>query len=128
MSYLANQANDPNNLGYFATPEALEAAYPVGFPGAFALVGSTNTYWAWDEDTNQWVDTGNPPPQGTTGPTVAPVTPSAPVAPVAPVQTAAPSAPVPPVDPVDPVPPEEPDKPASPVLPSDPVPPVVPIN
>lgn len=48
-------------MGYFATPEALEAAYPIGWPGAFAVVGSTDTIWVWDEDTMMWVDTGNSP-------------------------------------------------------------------
>ncbi len=67
MSYLSNTPGDTNYLGYFATPEALEAAYPVGFPGAFAYVASTNTFWAWDEDTMMWVDTGSG--SGATGPT-----------------------------------------------------------
>ncbi len=69
MSYLSTSPGDPNYLGYFATPEALEAAYPVGFPGAFALVGSTDTIWVWDEDTMSWVDTGHPGATGPTGPT-----------------------------------------------------------
>lgn len=68
MSYLSTSPGDPNYLGYFATPEALEAAYPVGFPGAFALVGSTDTFWVWDEDSMAWVDTGDGP-AGETGPT-----------------------------------------------------------
>jgi hypothetical protein len=59
MSYLSNSGGDPNNLGYFATPAALEAAFPIGFPGAFAVVGSTDTVWVWDENTMMWVDTGH---------------------------------------------------------------------
>ena len=58
--YLANMLGDANNLGFFATPEALEAAYPVGAPGYFAIVGSTNTLWVWDEITEAWVDSGAP--------------------------------------------------------------------
>ena len=49
MSYLSNTAGNPNFLGFFEDPAALEAAYPVGFPGAFAYVGSTGTVWVWDE-------------------------------------------------------------------------------
>lgn len=69
MSYLSTSPGDPNYLGYFATPEALEAAYPVGFPGAFATVGSTDTIWVWDEDSMMWVDTGQSGSTGPTGPT-----------------------------------------------------------
>lgn len=74
MSFLSTSATDANNLGYFATIEALEEAYPVGVPGAFALIGTTNTYWVWDEDTMDWINTGNAPAgqdgaTGATGPT-----------------------------------------------------------
>jgi len=69
MSYLSNSAGDPNFLGYFANQAALESAYPVGFPGAFAIVGSTDTIWAWDEDTMQWLNTGGSAGTGPTGPT-----------------------------------------------------------
>lgn len=69
MSYLSNSGGDPNNLGYFATPGALMAAYPVGFPGAWAIVGSTDTIWVWDEDTMAWVNTGSAAATGPTGPT-----------------------------------------------------------
>ncbi len=58
MGYLANALGDANNLGFFATPAALAAAYPVGAPGYFAIVGSTNTLWVWDEGTSAWVDSG----------------------------------------------------------------------
>jgi len=47
MAYLANRLVDPNDLGYFATPAALRAAYPVGAPGFFAIVGSTDSIWTW---------------------------------------------------------------------------------
>lgn len=70
MSYQANRVTDVNNLGYFATPTALETAYPIGAPGYFAVVGSTNTIWVWDEGTNAWVDTDTTSgPTGPTGPT-----------------------------------------------------------
>ncbi len=58
MTYLSNKSGNPNDLGYFATPTALENAYPVGAPGYFAIVGSTNTIWVWDTGTMMWVDTG----------------------------------------------------------------------
>lgn len=70
MSFLSTSPGDFNNLGYFPTLAALEAAYPVGVPGAFAVVGATNTIWVWDEVTLDWVNTGNAPPgAGPTGPT-----------------------------------------------------------
>jgi len=61
MSYLSNNggAGDSNDLGYFATPAALNAAHPTGTAGQFATVGSTNTIWVWDTGTNAWVNTGN---------------------------------------------------------------------
>jgi hypothetical protein len=52
MTYLANMLGDANNLGYFATPAALNLAYPVGIPGMFAVVGSTDSIWVWDSGTN----------------------------------------------------------------------------
>ena len=59
MSYLSTSVTDSNNLGYFATSAALIAAYPIGVPGAFALVGATDTFWVWDDGTNAWVNSGN---------------------------------------------------------------------
>jgi len=58
MTYLANKLTDGQNLGWFATPAALESAYPVGANGYFAMVGTTDTMWVWDEDSSAWVDTG----------------------------------------------------------------------
>jgi len=67
MSYLSTSPGDANNLGYFPTLAALEAAFPVGVPGAFAVIGTTDTVWVWDEATTDWVNTGNPAP-GPVGP------------------------------------------------------------
>lgn len=47
---------DQTNLGYFATPEALEEAYPTAEPGNWAIVGSTDTVWIWNEDDSAWID------------------------------------------------------------------------
>ena len=69
MAYLANKLGDPQNLGWFATPAALEAAYPTGANGYFAMVGSTDTVWTWDSDTSAWVNTGADTPVGPTGAT-----------------------------------------------------------
>ena len=44
--------------GWFATPEALKAAYPTGENGWWAIVGTTDTIWTWDSDTSDWVDSG----------------------------------------------------------------------
>ena len=42
--------------GWYATPEALKAAVPVGENGWWAVVGTTDTIWTWDSDTNTWKD------------------------------------------------------------------------
>ena len=42
--------------GWYATPEALSAAVPVGENGWWAVVGTTDTIWTWDSDTNSWKD------------------------------------------------------------------------
>ena len=59
MGYLANKLVDDNNLGYYATESALTSAYPIGFDGAFAIVGSTDTFWVWDSGAEEWVDTNS---------------------------------------------------------------------
>lgn len=46
-------------LGYYATPEALSTAYPTGENGQYANVGTTDSIWIWDSDTNTWKDSGN---------------------------------------------------------------------
>lgn len=43
--------------GWYATPEALKTAVPVGENGWWAVVGTTDTIWTWDGDTSAWVDT-----------------------------------------------------------------------
>ena len=40
--------------GWYATPEALKAAVPVGENGWWAVVGTTDTIWTWDNDTKSW--------------------------------------------------------------------------
>ena len=42
--------------GWYATPEALKTAVPVGENGWWAVVGTTDTIWTWDGDTNSWKD------------------------------------------------------------------------
>lgn len=42
--------------GWYATPEALKAAIPVGENGWWAVVGTTDTIWTWDSDTGEWKD------------------------------------------------------------------------
>lgn len=44
-------------VGYYDTPEALRSAHPTGQAGNWAIVGSTDTIWVWDTDTNAWLDT-----------------------------------------------------------------------
>lgn len=47
-----------NDKGYFANQAALQAAYPVGEAGWFAVVGSTDTIWVWDTGTSAWINSG----------------------------------------------------------------------
>lgn len=42
--------------GWYATPEALKVAVPVGENGWWAVVGTTDTIWTWDSDTGTWKD------------------------------------------------------------------------
>nr|DAZ84351.1 MAG TPA: hypothetical protein [Caudoviricetes sp.] len=42
--------------GWYATPEALKAAVPIGENGWWAVVGTTDTIWTWDSDTKSWKD------------------------------------------------------------------------
>lgn len=43
--------------GYYTTKTALEQAYPTGQTGDYAIVGATDTVWAWDDTTNKWINT-----------------------------------------------------------------------
>ena len=54
---LGTSPNAQHNLGWYATPEALQTAHPTANDGDFAIVGSTDTVWVWDGDTSAWVDT-----------------------------------------------------------------------
>ena len=49
--------SDQHNLGWYATQSALETAHPTASNGDWAIVGSTDTVWVWDSDTNAWKDT-----------------------------------------------------------------------
>lgn len=45
-----------HDKGYFANPSALQEAVPTGVDGDYAIVGTTDTIWMWDSDTQAWVD------------------------------------------------------------------------
>ena len=45
-----------HDKGYFANPAALQEAVPTGVDGDYAIVGTTDTIWMWDSDTQAWVD------------------------------------------------------------------------
>lgn len=45
-----------HDKGYFANPAALQEAVPTGVNGDYAIVGTTDTIWMWDSDTQAWVD------------------------------------------------------------------------
>lgn len=45
-----------HDKGYFANPSALQEAVPTGADGDYAIVGTTDTIWLWDTDTQSWVD------------------------------------------------------------------------
>lgn len=46
---------DSHNKGWFVDPSALPT---TGENGDYAIVGTTDTVWVWDSDTNKWVNTG----------------------------------------------------------------------
>lgn len=48
---------DSHNLGYYAALEDLEEAHPTAEAGDWAIVGSTDTVWVWDEEESAWTDT-----------------------------------------------------------------------
>ena len=43
--------------GYYTTETALVTAYPTGQAGDYAIVGATDTVWAWDTDNLEWINT-----------------------------------------------------------------------
>lgn len=45
-----------HDKGYFANPVALQEAVPTGVDGDYAIIGTTDTIWMWDSDTQAWVD------------------------------------------------------------------------
>lgn len=45
-----------HDKGYFANPAALQEAVPTGVDGDYAIIGTTDTIWMWDSDTQVWVD------------------------------------------------------------------------
>lgn len=45
-----------HDKGYFANPSALQEAVPTGVDGDYAIIGTTDTIWMWDSDTQAWVD------------------------------------------------------------------------
>lgn len=47
---------DTHNKGYFTTPTALNTEYPTAEVGDWAIVGSTDTVWIWDDETSSWKD------------------------------------------------------------------------
>lgn len=49
--------NDAYNKGWFADLTALNTAYATGEDGWFAILGSTDSIWTWDSDTDAWVNT-----------------------------------------------------------------------
>lgn len=43
-----------NFVGWVATPEQLRVMYPNATDGWYAIVGTTDSIWVWDSDTNDW--------------------------------------------------------------------------
>lgn len=48
--------SDEHNRGYYVDGEALAEAIPVANPGDYARVESTDTFWLWDNDDQEWKD------------------------------------------------------------------------
>lgn len=59
--YWCNQAQTvaQGALGWYESESALQAAHPTGQNGQWAIVGTTDTIWTWDSDTNTWINSGN---------------------------------------------------------------------
>ena len=45
--------------GFYPTYKALNEAHPTGKDGDWAIVGTTDTIWTWDSNTENWFDSGN---------------------------------------------------------------------
>lgn len=45
-----------HDKGYYADPSSLKDAVPTGVDGDYAIIGTTDTIWMWDSDTQAWVD------------------------------------------------------------------------
>lgn len=45
-----------HDKGFYENDAALKEAHPTGVAGDFAIVGTTDTMWVWDTDTQAWVD------------------------------------------------------------------------
>ena len=43
--------------GYFTSEAKLKESYPTGQVGDYAIVGATDTVWAWDDTTSKWLNT-----------------------------------------------------------------------
>lgn len=43
--------------GYFTSDAKLKESYPTGQVGDYAIVGATDTVWAWDDTTSKWLNT-----------------------------------------------------------------------
>jgi hypothetical protein len=57
-----------NDKGYFSTESALTTALPTGQNGWYAVVGATDTFWIWDGDTSDWVNSGTSSTGNVVGP------------------------------------------------------------
>lgn len=59
--YYCEQAQSvaQGQLGWYATPQDLQAAHPTGQNGQWAIIGTTDTIWTWDSDTSAWINTGS---------------------------------------------------------------------
>ncbi len=45
-------------VGWYATLRALTESHPTAKDGNWAILGTTDTIWVWDSDTEAWKDTG----------------------------------------------------------------------
>ena len=50
------QAIAKGALGYYPTPERLREEHPTSSVGYWAIIGSTNSVWVWNEAINDWSD------------------------------------------------------------------------